>query len=78
MNCPHKWANSMDEEDDQVSSRESEPEGENAVELASLETPDGEGEWCWPKKQSGGEGGLDPRPPCHYFAEEDEGEQVSG
>ena len=38
--------NSIDEEDDQTSSCESEPEGENAEELASLETPDEEGEWC--------------------------------
>ena len=44
-NCPYKWANSIDEEDDQTSSCESEPEGENAEELASLETPDEEGEW---------------------------------
>ena len=28
----------------------SDPEGENAEELASLETHDEEGEWCWPKK----------------------------
>ena len=49
MNCPHKWANNIDEEDDQTSSWESELEGENAEELASLETPDEEGEWCWPK-----------------------------
>ena len=37
VNCPYKWANSMDEEDEQVSSWESEPEGEKAEELASLE-----------------------------------------
>ena len=36
LNCPYQWANSMDEEDDQTSSWESEPEGENAEELASL------------------------------------------
>ena len=34
VNCPYKWANSFDEEDDQTSSWESEPEGE----------------WCWPGK----------------------------
>ena len=28
VNCSYKWANSMDEEDDQTSSWESEPEGE--------------------------------------------------
>ena len=36
VNCPYKWANSIDEEDDQTSSWESEPEGENGEELASL------------------------------------------
>ena len=46
--CPYKWANNIDEEDDQASSWESELEGENAEELASLETPDEEGEWRWP------------------------------
>ena len=50
MNCPYRWANSIDEENDQTSSWESEPEGENAEELASLETHDEEGEWCWPKQ----------------------------
>ena len=40
----HKLANSIHEEDDQTSSWESEPEGENAEELASLETHDEEGE----------------------------------
>ena len=44
VNCPYKWANSIDEEDDQTTSWESEPEGENAEELASWETPDEEGE----------------------------------
>ena len=51
VNCPYKWANKQHrQEDDQTSSWESEPEGENAEELASLETPEEEGEWCWPKK----------------------------
>ena len=50
VNCPYKWANSIDEEDDQTSSWESEREGENVEELASLETPDKDGEWFWPKK----------------------------
>ena len=49
MNCPYKWANRKDEEDDQPS-WEIELEGENAEELASLEAPDDEGEWCLPKK----------------------------
>ena len=44
VNCPYKWANSIEEEDDQTTSWESEPEGENAKELARLETPDEEGE----------------------------------
>ena len=43
MICPHKWTNNTDEEEDQGSSRESEPEGEKAVEPASLETPDDDG-----------------------------------
>ena len=50
VNCPYNWANSTDEEDDQTTSWESEPEGENAEELASLETHDEEGEWCLPEK----------------------------
>ena len=49
VNCPYKWATSVDEEDDQTSSWESEPEGDNAEELASLETLDLEGEWSWPE-----------------------------
>ena len=59
VNCPHKWANSIDEED-QTSSWESEPERENAEELASLETPDKEGEWGWLRRAQspGGEGIL--------------------
>ena len=44
MNCPYKWTNGIDEEDDHVSSWDSEPEGEKAEELASLETSDDEGE----------------------------------
>ena len=40
VNCPYKWPYSMDEEDDQTSSWKSELKGENAEELASLETPD--------------------------------------
>ena len=44
VNCPCKWANSIDEEDDQTSSWESELEVDNAEELTSLETPDEEGE----------------------------------
>ena len=50
MNCPYKWTNNMDEEDDQGSSWESEPEGDKAEELASVGTPDDEGEWCWPRR----------------------------
>ena len=36
MNCPYKWANSIDEEDDQTTSWESELEGESAEELVVL------------------------------------------
>ena len=50
VNCPYKWVNSIDEEDDQTSLWESEAEGEKTEELASLETPDAEGECCWPEK----------------------------
>ena len=50
MNCPYSWTNSIDEEDDQGSSWESEPEGEKPEELACLEALDDEGEWCWPKR----------------------------
>ena len=52
MNCPYKWTNSKDEEDDQGSSWESEPEGNKAEQLASLEALDGEGEWCWSGTES--------------------------
>ena len=72
VNCPYKWANSIDEEDDQTSSWESEPEGENAEELASLETPDEEGEWWWPEKSRVTRWGrrIDSRPAFHYLAED--------
>ena len=74
MNCPYKWANSIDEEDDQTSSWKSEPEGENAQELASLEMLDEEGEWCWPKKSRVARWGrrIDSRPVFHHLADEDE------
>ena len=79
VNCPYKWTNSIDEEDDETSSCESEPEGENVEELASLETPGEEGEWCWPKKSgvTRWRRRIDSRPAVHYLAEEDEDEQVS-
>ena len=68
VNCPYKWANSIDEEDDQTSSLESEPEGENAEELASLETPDEDGGWCWPEKSrvTRWRRRIDSRPTLHY------------
>ena len=50
VNCSYKWTNCVDEEDEQVSPRESEPGGEKEEELTSLETPDDEGEWCWPRR----------------------------
>ena len=76
VNYPHKWANSIDEEDEQVSSWEIEPEGE----LASLETLDDEGEWCWPRRNriTRWSRKVDPRPAFHYLAEDDEGEQAAG
>ena len=53
--------------------------GQNAEALASLETPDEEGEWCWPKKGrvTGWTRKIDSRPAVHYLAEEHEDEQVS-
>ena len=79
MNCPCKWTNSIDEEDDQGSSWETEPNGEEAGELTSLEPPDDEGEWCWPRgnRITRWRRRVDPRPAFHYFAE-DEDEQASG
>ena len=60
MNCPYKWANSIDEEEDQTSSWESEPEGENAEELARLETPDEDVSGAGQRRAEspGGKGGL--------------------
>ena len=80
MNCPYKWDISIDEEDDQTSSWESEPEEENAEELASLETPDEEGKWCRPKKSrvTRWRRRIDSRPAFHHLAEDDEGEQAAG
>ena len=74
VNCPYKWANSKNEEDDQTSWWESEPEGEKGEELASLETPDEEGEWCWPENGRVTRWGrrTDSRLAFHYLAEEDE------
>ena len=42
VSCPHKWTNSIDDQEDQGYTWESEPEGERAEELASLETHEGE------------------------------------
>ena len=58
---------------------ESEPEGENAEELASLDMHDEEGEWCRPEKGRVTRWGMriDSRPAVHYLAVEDEDEQVS-
>ena len=80
MNGPYKWSNSTDEEDDQGSSWESELEGEITEELASLETPDAEGECCWPRRNriTGWRRRVVPRPAFHYFAEDDEEVQASG
>ena len=76
VTCPFMRANSIDEEDDQTATWESELEGENAEELASLETPDEDGEWCWLEKSKVTRWirRIDSRPTFHYFAEDDEGE----
>ena len=50
MSCPNKWTNSIDEEDDQGSSLETELEGEKPEELARLEALHDERKWCWPKR----------------------------
>ena len=73
-NCPYKWANSIDEEDDQAPSWENEFEEEKSDELASLDTYDDEGEWCWPKKSRNTRRRerTDSRPAFHYLAEDDE------
>ena len=64
----------MDEEEDGGSSWESEPEGEQAEELASLEAPGDDGDWCWPGRNSITRWGqrVDPRLAFHYLAEDDE------
>ena len=79
VNCPYKRANSTDEEDDRTSSWESEPEGEKAEEVASLQTLDEEGVWCWPEKSgvTRWRRRIDSRPAFHYVAEDDEDEQAS-
>ena len=77
VNCLYKWANSKDEEEDQGSLCESKPGRETAEELASLEAPDDEGEWSWPRIARWRKR-MDPRPAFHCFAEDDENEQVFG
>ena len=44
-----------------------------------METPDDEGEWCWPKKSrvTRWRRRIDSRPAFHYLAEDDEGQQAS-
>ena len=65
------------EEDDQGSSWETQLEGEKAEELATLETLDDEGEWCWPRRNRITRWRRrDPRPAFHYLAEVDEDEQA--
>ena len=63
VNCPYKWTNSIVEENDPVSSWEIEPEGDKAEDLASLETPDDEREWCRPRRNriTRWEKSVDPR-----------------
>ena len=80
MNCPYKWTNKIDEEDDHGSSWESELEGKEAEELVSLETPDEKGEWCWPRRNriTRWRRRMGPRPAFHNLAEDDEDDQASG
>ena len=85
MNCPYKWTNSIDEDDNQGSSWESELEERSQKnlrvwELASLEAPDDEGEWSCPRRSriTRWRQRMDPTPAFHYFAEDDEDEQASG
>ena len=79
VNCPYKWTNSIDEEDDQGSSWESELEGEKAEEIASLVICDDEGEWWWLRRNRITRWGkrIDPRPAFHYLAENDEDERTA-
>ena len=79
VNCPYEWANSIDEEDEQVSSWESEPDGEKTEELASLETLDDGGEWCRPRRIriTRWSRKVEPRQAFHYLTADDEGEQVT-
>ena len=60
------------------SSWESEPEGEGSAELASMEPPDDEGGWCWPKRNrvTRWRKRSDPRPTFHYLTEDDGEEQA--
>ena len=56
VNCPYKWANSIDEENDQTLSWESEPEGENLAWRRMMKKESGAG----PRRAEspGGEGEL--------------------
>ena len=74
MNCPYKWTNSIDEEEDQGSSRESELEGEKEDEPASLEAPGPEGEWCWSRRNRITRWGkrMDPGPAFHCRADDED------
>ena len=51
-----------------------------AAELVSLDTPDDEGEWYWPRRNriTRWRKRVDPRPAVHYLAEDDKDEQASG
>ena len=54
--------------------------GEEPEELASLEAPDDEGEWCWPKRNRimRWRKREDQRPTFHHLAEDDGEEQALG
>ena len=65
MNCPykadqqHRWRKMT-----KGRSWESEPQ-----KLVSLEAPDDEGEWCWPRWNRNTKWRMDARPTFHYLAE---------
>ena len=79
MNCPYTWTSTIDEEDDESSSLESELEGEGPEELASLEPDDKRG-WRWPMRNRIIRWGKrsDPRPTFHYLTEDGGEEQALG
>ena len=80
VTCTFEPSNSIDEEDDPSSSWRSEPEGKKPEELASLEAPDDEEEWCWPKRNriTRWRKREEQRPIFHNLAEDGGEELASG